>query len=63
MLVLTRKPNQEIIIGEDIRITIVAVHSDHVKVGITAPRAIPVHRSEAAGGRRALAFAQQRSQR
>lgn len=46
MLVLTRKLNQEIVIGEDIRITVVAVSADQVKIGITAPRSIPVHRSE-----------------
>ncbi len=46
MLVLTRKQNQEIIIGDDIRITVVAVGTDQVKIGITAPRSIPVHRSE-----------------
>ena len=46
MLVLTRKLNQEIAIGDDIRITIVAVGGDQVKVGITAPRSVPVHRME-----------------
>jgi carbon storage regulator len=46
MLVLTRKVNQEIIIGDDIRITVVAVAGDHVKLGITAPRSVPVHRFE-----------------
>ena len=46
MLVLRRKLNQAIIIGDDIRIVVVAVERDTVKLGIEAPRAIPVHRSE-----------------
>jgi carbon storage regulator len=46
MLVLTRKLNQEIVIGDEIRITIVAVGGDQVKLGITAPRSVPVHRLE-----------------
>ena len=46
MLVLTRKVNQAIMIGDDVRIVVVAVDRDQVKLGIEAPRAIPVHRSE-----------------
>jgi carbon storage regulator len=57
MLVLTRKLNQEIIIGDDIRITVVAVGSDQVKLGITAPRSIPVHRSEIYKERQTMALA------
>jgi carbon storage regulator len=57
MLVLTRKLNQEIIIGDDIRITVVAIGSDQVKLGITAPRSIPVHRSEIYRERQAMAHA------
>ena len=57
MLVLTRKLNQEIIIGDDIRITVVAVGNDQVKLGITAPRSIPVHRSEIYKERQGLALA------
>jgi carbon storage regulator len=53
MLVLTRKLNQEIVIGDDIRITIVAVGGDQVKLGITAPRSVPVHRLEVYQERRA----------
>ncbi len=46
MLVLSRKINQSIMIGDDIRIVIVAVDRDQVKLGIEAPRSVPVHRSE-----------------
>lgn len=46
MLVLSRKINQAIMIGDNVRIVIVAVERDQVKVGIEAPRDIPVHRSE-----------------
>jgi carbon storage regulator len=46
MLVLSRKINQAIMIGDNVRIVIVGVERDQVKVGIEAPRDIPVHRSE-----------------
>ena len=46
MLVLSRKINQSIMIGDSVRIVIVAVDRDQVKLGIEAPRDIPVHRSE-----------------
>jgi carbon storage regulator len=46
MLVLSRKANQSIIIGNDIRILVVAVEHDQVKLGIEAPRHVPVHRFE-----------------
>ncbi len=46
MLVLTRKLNQSIVIGEDIRIVVVSVDRDSVKLGIDAPRSVPVHRNE-----------------
>lgn len=46
MLVLSRKANQSIMIGDDIRLVIVSVDHDQVKVGIDAPRHVPVHRSE-----------------
>ena len=46
MLVLSRKPNQSIIIGSDVRIIVVGFDGDQVKLGIEAPREVPVHRQE-----------------
>lgn len=46
MLVLSRKANQSIMIGDDIRILVVGVDRDQVKLGIEAPRSVPVHRFE-----------------
>lgn len=46
MLVLSRKKNESIVINEDIVVTIVEVRGDKVRLGIDAPRDIPVHRRE-----------------
>lgn len=46
MLVLTRQPEESIMIGDDIEVFIVGVAGDRVRIGITAPRDIPVHRKE-----------------
>lgn len=46
MLVLSRQRNQSIRIGDDIVITIVDIRGDKVRVGISAPTVVPVHRSE-----------------
>ena len=46
MLVLTRLANEEIMIGDDIRITVVAVNGNQVRIGVTAPRHLAVHRRE-----------------
>ena len=46
MLVLTRKTNQSIMIGDDVEVTVLAVARDKIRLGITAPREIPVYRRE-----------------
>jgi len=46
MLVLTRKTNQSIMIGDDIEVSVLAVSRDKIRLGITAPRDIPVFRKE-----------------
>lgn len=46
MLVLSRQRDESIMIGDDVEITIVDVRGDKVRLGITAPKQIPVHRRE-----------------
>jgi carbon storage regulator len=46
MLVLSRKKNEQIVIGDGIVITIVDVRGDKVRIGIEAPAHVPVHRHE-----------------
>lgn len=46
MLVLSRQKDESIVIGDDVEITIVDVRGDKVRLGITAPKNIPVHRRE-----------------
>lgn len=46
MLVLSRKKNESIMIGDHVEIKILAVDGDQVKIGIVAPKNVKVHRSE-----------------
>ena len=46
MLVLTRNPNQKIIISDNIEIIVLRVRGRQVRLGIVAPREIPVYREE-----------------
>lgn len=46
MLVLTRKSNQSIMIGDDIQVSVLSVMGDKVRIGIQAPQDIPVFRTE-----------------
>jgi carbon storage regulator len=46
LLVLTRRANQSIMIGEDVVVTVLEVRGDQVRLGIVAPREVEVHREE-----------------
>ena len=46
MLVLTRKLNESIVIDDGIKITVIEIRNDKIRLGIEAPSHIPVHRQE-----------------
>lgn len=46
MLVLMRRTDEEIVIGDNIRVMIVDIRGDKVRLGVTAPADVPVHRKE-----------------
>lgn len=46
MLALSRKINESIMIGNDIEITILEVKGDQIKIGINAPKSVPIYRKE-----------------
>jgi carbon storage regulator len=46
MLVLTRKVGETVLIGNDIRVTCLSVRGNQVRLGIEAPRTVPLHRKE-----------------
>ena len=46
MLVLSRKKDESIVINNDIRIVVVEIRGDKVRLGVEAPKEVPVHRSE-----------------
>ena len=48
MLTLARRVGEEIVIGDDIVITLVQIRGDNVRIGIKAPISVPVHRREVA---------------
>lgn len=46
MLVLTRRLSEQIIIGDHVRVTVISIRGEKVRLGIEAPKDIPVHRLE-----------------
>lgn len=46
MLALSRKKNESIIINNDIEVTVLDIKGDQVKIGISAPKSVPVYRKE-----------------
>lgn len=46
MLILTRRPGQAIYIGNDVNLTVLGVKGNQVRIGINAPKNVPVHREE-----------------
>ncbi len=46
MLVLSRKKNKSIVIGDNIKVVVVEIRGDNVRLGVEAPKDVPVHRQE-----------------
>ena len=46
MLVLSRKKNESIVINDEITVTVVEIRGDKVRLGVVAPKEVPVHRQE-----------------
>ncbi len=46
MLVFTRKVGESLVISDNIQVTVLSVNRDQIRIGISAPREIPVHRKE-----------------
>ena len=46
MLIITRRPGERIMLGDDVRIHIMEIAGNNVRVGIEAPKSIPVYREE-----------------
>jgi carbon storage regulator len=50
MLVVTRRPGEAIAIGDDVRVVVLSVEGDRVRLGIEAPRTVEVRRTGSEGG-------------
>jgi len=46
MLILTRRMNETLMVGDDVAVTVLSINGNQVRIGVKAPRHIPVHREE-----------------
>ena len=46
MLILTRRVNQKLMVGDDVTVTVLSISGNQVRIGVAAPRHVPVHREE-----------------
>lgn len=53
MLILTRRPGESIMIGDDVKVTILEIKGRNIRIGITAPRDVAIDREEVAMRKRA----------
>ena len=46
MLILTRRINETLMVGDDVTVTVLGISGNQVRIGVNAPRSVPVHRQE-----------------
>jgi carbon storage regulator len=46
MLILTRRPQEALVIGDDVTVIVLGVHGSQVRIGVSAPKSVAVHREE-----------------
>ena len=46
MLILTRRVNEKLMVGDDVTVTVLSISGNQVRIGVNAPRHVPVHREE-----------------
>lgn len=46
MLILTRRPGESLMIGDDVVVTVLSTYGNQVRIGVDAPKEVPVHREE-----------------